>query len=328
MKALKFIALVLLVCQVVAAQARPKDSVMIQLRGQVSYSDGRRAGEGILVQLIPGSGGISKEVQTDKTGKFEFSGLSPVQYSVRVTLPGYMDAEETFDMSIMSSAFANITLRPRPGSGGPVAPTGVVSVLPADMPESAKTEFNEGYNIIISGKDYGKAASHFKKVIDQYPKYAPAHLLLGTAYSRSEKLDDAVDALKKAAELDPTSADAYTELGRIYNTQKKFPEAEQNLTKAVELAPSSYEAQYQLGRTYLAEQKAPEAQQHADAALRANPNSAEAHVLMGNVQLRLRNAEAALKAYNQALRLDPKGPMAEPTRQMIAKIETALKAGK
>lgn len=328
MKNTIFVVLLTLASSIAAfGQARAKESVMIQIRGQVTYSDGRRAGEGAVVQLIPSAGGISQESQTDKTGKFSFMGLSPIRYSVRVRMPGYMDAEDTFDMSIMSSAFANLTLRPTPGSG-PAPAAGIVSVLPSDMPESAKTEFNAGYTVITSGKDLDKAVPHFKKVIEQYPSYAPAHLLLGTAYSRTDKFDEAVEPLKKAAELDPKSADAFSELGRVYNNEKKFSDAEQSLTKAVELAPTSYDAQYQLGRAYFGEQKPAEAKPHVEAALKADPNSAEAHILMGNVMLRMRNADGALTEYKEALRLDPKGPMAEPTRQMVAKIETALKAGK
>ena len=299
---------------------------MTQIRGQVFYVDGRPASEGIQVVLEASSSG-TRETQTDRQGKFIFDGLSPTRYTVKIHMPGYMDASESFDMSIMSSAYSNLTLRPIGGASN-TAPTGIVSVLPSDMPETAKTEFNEGYTIITSGKDIGKSTGHFKKVIEQYPKYAPAYLLLGTAYTHTEKYDDAIKPLQKAIELDPKSADAYTELGRAYVGEKKFPEAEQQLTKAVELAPTSYDAHYQLGRALFAQQKAPEAQPHAEAAVKANPNSAEAHILMGNVNLRMRNAEGALSEYKEALRLDPKGPMAGPTKEMVSKIENALKQAK
>jgi hypothetical protein len=45
---------------------------------------------------------------------------------------------------------------------------------------------------------------------------------------------------------------------------------------------------------------------------------------MGNILLREHNAEGALKEFKEALRLDPTGPTAEPTQQMIARIEAAL----
>jgi Flp pilus assembly protein TadD len=309
-------------------QARAKDGVTVsQIRGVVSYPNGTPV-ENAIVRLMPSAGGISQEVRTDKSGKFEFPSLSPTRYTVEASFPGFYNATQDFDMSIMASGYAPLSLRPKPGTEPAGPPSGMIAALPSEMPDAAKSEFNEGYNIFTSGKDIAKAVPHFKKAVELYPKYAPSYLLLGTAYLRTDKPDDAIPQLQKAIELDAKSADAYTVLGEIYNVQKKFPEAEQNLTKAVELSPTSFDAQYQLGRTYLAEQKAPEAQQHLEAALRANPKSAEAHIIMGNTMLRLRNAEAALKEYEEGVRLDPKGPMAEPAKQMIGKIQTALAAQK
>jgi tetratricopeptide (TPR) repeat protein len=308
-----------------AGQVGSKDGVVLtQIRGQVFYPDGRAAGDGIRVTLEPSAGG-ERETQTDRQGKFTFEGLSPTRYTVRVSMPGYQKAEQSFDMSIMSSAYATITLRPVPGSPN-APPSGILSVLPSDMPEAAKEEFNAGYAIIVSGKDIGKAVSHFKKVTEAYQKYAPAYMLLGTAYAESGKDNDAIAPLQKAIELDPKLGDSYTVLGKIYNKQKKFAEAEQTLSQAVKLTPASYDAQYELGRALFFQQKAPEAQPHAEAALKTNPNSAPAHILLGNIMLRERNAEGALKEYQEALKLDPKGPMAEPTKQMVDKIQTALKA--
>lgn len=328
MKRILFLAVLLLIPTFIAAQVGPKEGVvMTQIRGQVFYPDGRPASDGIRVVLEPSAGG-ERETQTDKQGKFVFESLSPTRYTVRVSMPGYMPATQSFDMSIMSSAYATLTMRPIPGAATNVPPSGVLSVLPSDMPESAKSEFNAGYTIITSGKDYGKAIPHFKKVVEEYPKYAPAYMLLGTAYAESGKDNEAIGPLTKAIELDPKLGDSYTVLGKVYNKEKKYPEAEQNLKKAVELTPTSYDAQYELGRALFFQQKAPEAQPHAEAALKANPNSAPAHVLMGNIFLRQRNAEGALKEYQEAVRLDPKGPMAEPTKQMIDKIQTALKASK
>jgi tetratricopeptide (TPR) repeat protein len=305
-------------------QLSDKQGVVIcVIHGRVNYANGSPV-EGALVQLMPSAGGISQEAQTDKTGKFEFPGLSPSRYTVTVSMPGFMDSSNDFDMSITSSNYDMVTLRPKLGAAGAAPPSGVLAVLPADMPEAAKNEFNDGYNIVTSGKDLGKAIPHFKKVIETYPNYAPTYLLLGTAYVRTDKNDDAVGPLQKAIELDPKSADAYTVLGEVYNEQKKFPDAEKELVKAIELSPASFDAQYQLGRADFAEQKFPEAHDHLEAALKANPNSADAHIMMGNAMLRLRNAEGALQEYQQGVKLDPKGPMAGPANQMIARIQTAL----
>jgi tetratricopeptide (TPR) repeat protein len=307
------------------SQVRGSETLMTQIHGQVFYADGRAAGEGIQVQLLPSSGGVSQDVQTDRSGKFLFQGLAPSRYTVLAHMPGFVDASQEFDMSIAASAYATLTLRAVPGQQNTAA-TGLVAVLPSDMPEAARTEFSAGYSIITSGKDLGKAIPHFKKVTESYPGYAPAYLLLGTAYARSGKENDAIAPLRKAIELDPKSADAYTVLGGILNQEKKFADAEANLSKATEVAPTSYEAQYQLGRALFYQQKPAEAEPHLRSALQQNKNSAEAHIMLANVLLHLRNAEGALKEYQEGVKLDPKGPMAQPAKQMIAQIQTALTA--
>jgi len=309
------------------AQVGAKEGVIVAIiRGRVTYPNGA-AVEAADVRLLPSSGGVSQQVQTDKSGKFEFPNVSPTRYTVVAHVFGFTDASQEFDMSIMSSAYASLTVHPS-SENGHAAPSGVLAVLPADMPESAKSEFNEGYNIVVSGKDLSKAIPHLVKASQEYPKYGPSFLLLGTAYARTGKIDDAIPKLQKAIELDPKSPDAYIMLGDIYNAEKKFPEAEQNLTKAVEIAPTSFEARYQLGRTYYYLQKPQDAYQQLQSALQANPRSGEAHIMMANVMLRLRNADGALKEFQEGVKLDPKGPMADSARQMIDRIQTALSAQK
>ena len=296
---------------------------VLQIRGQVFYKDGRPAGLGIQVQLMPGSGGVSQDVQTDSTGKFFFPSVSPVLYTVRVHMPGFLDDSKVIDMSITPSALVNLTLFPDPREANR-PPAGLVAVLPADMPGSAQDEFNDAYNMVAAGKDFDRAIPHLKKAISAYPKYAPAYLLLGTAYLRTDKVDDAISTLEKAVEIDPKSVDAYMLLGEIFHSRKKYPEAEQNLVKAVALTPTSFDAQYLLGRACFYQHKIAEAQLHFEAALQANPHSAEAHIMLGNVMLRLRNAEGALKEYQEGVQLDPKGPMAESAHQMVLRIQAAL----
>jgi len=322
---------VILLSTAAAAQLGQKSYTILEIHGQVLYQNGRPAGQGIQVQLLAGSGGVSQELQTDSTGKFSFPSISPVHYTIRAHMPGYIDAmSEDLDMSMGSSQYVTLTLRPDPNAPNvpPEGAASMIAALPADMPESAKSEYSTGYNIVTSGQDVGKAIPHFQKVIAAYPNYARTYLLLGTAYVQTNKNDDAITTLQKAVAIDPKLTDAYTVLGTVLNAEKKFPDAEQSLSKAVELDPASYDAQYQLGRALYFQQKAPEAQTHLEAAMKSNPNSSEAHIMMGNVMLRLRNAEGALKEYQQGVQLDPKGPMSEGARQMIARIQAALSAQK
>jgi hypothetical protein len=49
---------------------------------------------------------------------------------------------------------------------------------------------------------------------------------------------------------------------------------------------------------------------------------------MGNILLRKRDADGALLQFQEYLRLAPNGAMAEPTRQMVSKLEAEMKTAK
>ena len=86
--------------------------------------------------------------------------------------------------------------------------------------------------------------------------------------------------------------------------------------------------QFELGRAYLGLGRWDAAGQHVAKANQLRPDDPQQHVVLGNIMLRERNADGALKEFQEALRLDPKGPIAEPTRQVIARIEAAIKQPK
>jgi tetratricopeptide (TPR) repeat protein len=310
---------------VVAVSALSQSQTNRSINGEVKLSNGSMAPQGLYVVLESDASGGFVTTQTDSRGKFSFNGLAPVRYRVRVRGAGYEEATEEIDLSTMPFGLLRFTLKAKAGTESSVAPiTGAIAALPSDMPADAQKEYNEAFDAFQAGK-FEKSIPHFKKSADKYPKYPQTFYYLGGAYASTGNFEDATKALQKSLELNDKSPETYIALGTCQFQQKQFPEAEQTLNKAVELSPGSFDAQYQLARAQLVQNKVPDSQQHLDAALKLNANSAEAHILMGNVMLKMRNPEGALKEYQEGVRLNPKGPMAEPTKAMIAKIEAALK---
>ena len=116
------------------------------------------------------------------------------------------------------------------------------------------------------------------KALAKNPSLHKAYYLLGRAFTRQGKLEEAVGAYRKAAELhpdasylvalgkslgnwqaavaefkralaiDPFYAQAHLELGRAYVQLEEFEKARAELEKALELEPDFYEADYLLGR--------------------------------------------------------------------------------
>jgi Flp pilus assembly protein TadD len=334
MNRLSLYALVLILCTLCSLPSWPQTTVPAvhptQIRGLVTLPDGRPAPMGIPVSLEMRGGGTATETQTDSRGKFEFFQLTPAIYEVRIRAFGYQIEPQEVDLLSIPSAYLTFVLKPEPGTGpGVPAPTsgtkGTVSALDLQAPEPARKDLESGRDLLTKGKDLKGSIKFFKKAISQYPQYPEAYLLMGVAYSSQKNWDDAEKSLRKAIELNGDSPMAYVSLGSVENEKKNYPDAEKLLLKAVQMSPESADANFELGRTYWGMERWDSADRYVTKAIELRPNDADQHILMGNVRLRERNGEGALKEFQEAVRLDPKGPLAEPTRQMIGKIQAALK---
>ena len=316
----------------VTALAQGNSSITVPrlgtIRGQVKLPDGRPAPIGYTVYLEQRSGGNAGQTQTDRLGKFEFQQVPSDIYRVVVRAPGYAPAEEEVNLLTIMNNYVEFTLRPNAtasadSSGGPT-----VSALDAQAPPEARKFLEEGQSALVSGKDLDKSVESFQKAVHAYPKYVQAYVLLGVAYSSQKKWEDAEKSFQKAMQLDKTSVPAFVGLGSVENERHNFPEAEKHLKQAVQLAPNSADAHFELGRTYWATSNWDAADTSLRKAIQLRPNDSAEHLLHANILLRKRDAPGALTEFKESLRLDPTGPFADETKQMIDKIETALRSAK
>ncbi len=311
------------------AQGRPSQSSLNRsIQGEVKLPDGRPAAAGIYVSLESDASGGFVNAQTDSRGKFSFNGLANVRYRVRVRALGYEEEVQEADLSTTPVGLLRFTLHAKPGTGPePISGVTPNSKFPDDMPDDARKEFQQGFDIFASGKDPQKSISHFKKSTEKYPKFAPAFYYLGAAQAIDKHFDEAIPALQKSIALNDKAPEPLIALGSVYNTQKQYAEAENVLKKALELAPESFEAHEEFVKSILPTlSRTPEAEVHLRKAVELNSRSVEAHLLLGNVLLRQRKNGEALKEYEEALRLDPKGPMAGPTKAMVDKLQNSQRS--
>lgn len=311
-------------------QPPSSSSLPRRIHGKIRLPGGRPAPQGMLVSLEAASGGIAGQTQSDSAGNFEFTMMQPDLYVVRVKQPGYQDVAEQVDLRTNPTAYLNIEARPIPPSPQsampPEGPGAAVSATAVEIPAQARKNLSEGKELLEKRKDFEKSIRFFKKAIEEYPKYVEAYLLMGVAYSAQKRWNDAATALNHAIEVDSKYAPAYLALGALENQQGKFADAEKPLLKAVELNADSANVQWELARAYWGLGRWQDADPHAAKAVELAPDNSDAHLLMGNILLRKRDAAGALREYKESLRLAPNGPMSEPTRQMVAKLEAALKS--
>ena len=298
------------------------------IRGTVRYANGQPA-DHVIIRLRSDKIVYDSQTQTDIQGKFEFDGLVPSTYRLTIEGQGFFPYSSNIDISMSHMSREDITLRPVKTPEKEVPPSGSVTVnTTADLvPAEARKEFDAGQKLLNEQKDAEGSIQHFRKAIQLYDKFPEAYLMLGLIYLDQRKLDDSQAALQKSTELAPSLAPGYLALGAVFNQEKKFDDAEKALTHGLELNPDDAQGHTDLARTYWAMGRWQDAEPHAQKAVALKPDLAPAHIVLGNIGLRKRDNAAALKEFNEYLRLDPQGPMAEPVRQIVAKIEAAMKQG-
>jgi tetratricopeptide (TPR) repeat protein len=295
------------------------------IRGSVKDAQTHQPIYRVIVDVESQSGGNAAQVITDSTGKFSVEGLDAAVYLVRVRFPGYDENLERVDLTITSSNYLDIQLKPKPGNAAkPVAPEGPGAKIDARLaavPDKARKEFDKGRECMEKGQDPGSCVDHFKKATKDYPKFADAYVMMATAYLQQKNAADAKSALDSAIQADPKLPESWFTLGMLQNAQKDYPGAEKSLTEGLKLEDNAPQGHYELGKTYLAEGKLPEAEQHAQKAVALQPNLAPAHILLGNIAWKKEDAAGALKEYQQYLKLDPNGPMAPGAQAMVKRIQ-------
>ncbi len=122
--------------------------------------------------------------------------------------------------------------------------------------------------------------------------------VLGAAYQRAKKLDQAQATLERALKLDPKSSRAWTYLGITHRVKGEHAKARECYEKALELNPKNNEALSSYGSLLILEDRPKEAIAKFERAIELDPSLAVSH---GNLALALAMdgqfdaAEAALK---------------------------------
>src|SRR5579864_2456227 len=155
-------------------------------------------------------------------------------------------------------------------------------------------------------QDYAQAADAYQKALQIKPS-ADYWNLLGEAYSKSGKTEEAIKAYTTAAQLDPPGAGRYYfNMGAVLTNTGKTDEAVQAFDKAIAADPTRADAYYWKGVNLLGKAKL------EGSKMVAPPGTAE--------------------AFNKYLELQPNGPFADPAKQMLAQkgapIETSFGKGK
>jgi cytochrome c-type biogenesis protein CcmH/NrfG len=121
--------------------------------------------------------------------------------------------------------------------------------------------------------------------------------LLGKAFLRQKRADEAVVMLRRAVELDPENSGYRTELGRalIAGSDSNTAEAIEVLTVAARLDSGNAMARYELGKLLMSQDRLAEALPVLEATIKVAPEFREAFYVLGQLYARIGQRQTARK---------------------------------
>lgn len=115
---------------------------------------------------------------------------------------------------------------------------------PKELFEEATIAYNQG--------NFDQSIALYQKMLEFFPKFAPAHNFLGLAHkAKGSDPNEIISHFERAIEYDPNYAQAYDNLGKIYYGLGNFNLAEKNCLKAYQLDPELVSAELSLAWIYL-----------------------------------------------------------------------------
>ena len=153
-----------------------------------------------------------------------------------------------------------------------------------------------------------EAIAELRRALELRPDSAPVYNTLGMALARFAELDAARKAFESALELDPQFADAHVNLTLVLGQLKEFDLAIGHITRAIELqgdSPASAYSHYLKGRLYDKQAMTVEALQEFEKAVHLRPRFAQAYVELGTTRAKLfRSRSPSLSKSAQAAATD------------------------
>ncbi len=116
------------------------------------------------------------------------------------------------------------------------------------------------------------------------PERADLHAALGQSYLVTDRIEKAIEELKKAIAIKP-SAQSYALLGAAYQRQGKFDEAKQSLDQGLKLDPHHQGCLFNLGLIAERQGDSAAAQARFQQVLQLNPDDADALLELANLHI-------------------------------------------
>jgi TonB family protein len=150
-----------------------------------------------------------------------------------------------------------------------------------------------------------KQIEYYKKKTKEDPQSPQTHMMLGQAYVKAKRNQEAIEVFNHAIILNPNLAEAHYQLGSAYLDQGKLNEAIATLKKVIGLNSNHAMAHHSLGAAYSRLGREEDAALEFKEALRQDPDNTETHFLLGHSYFSTGKYEEAIKELKQLPPIEP-----------------------
>jgi tetratricopeptide (TPR) repeat protein len=179
-------------------------------------------------------------------GSFEFDGIAPGQYQLRVTNSGgqLMHEEPVF----VGTGNQNLSIRVSNRTSASGSAEGTVSLrrLQHKVPGNAQKEYEKGRQASVKG-DQSKAIDHLQKAAQIDPQFSDAYNGLGVVHMALGQTQMASEEFQQAINLEPDHDQAVANLSIALFRLQRFRDAEQVARLSLKLNPTRSKLRYVLG---------------------------------------------------------------------------------
>ena len=183
---------------------------------------------------------------------------------------------------------------------------------PIDVTPAASAAFATERAALQAG-DTAAAIASLEKAVGAAPGSAEAHLLLGQAYFRAQRKDEANQQFMAGLSLDPKAVlpletkdtDELLQVGNAHASLSQLDEALAVYLAVLQIKPDKAAAHTNIGVVYYQSGRFDDAVTSLKKALEIDPKDAETHYMLGATYVQQQKLDDAEKAFNQAIELKP-----------------------
>ena len=280
---------------------------------------------GAVVQLCDFDGKMIQEHRTLSMGEFAFRGLSPGQYTFRITAEGYEATEYQPGYRIVSDQSFTLYMKAtQPETSSPSSAI-IVSSHILSVPDAARELYFSGMKKLYTDKNAQGSLGDFQKALHKAPSFYEAQFQIGMANLNLGKGQEAENSFRKSIEM---SGDKYSEanlaLGVLFFDRSEFEAAKTQLRRALELNPSAWMACYKLGDIAYRERNLSEAETWAGKAKQIETNMPMVYELLAQVHVQQKKYASAVEDIDAYLKLESNASKVAQAKELREKLQQLI----